>query len=131
MDALGQTELVDTSLQPSLQEVLHLERKHVIELHAGFIKHTHTDETANQGVSLEKSLWIFLFHGQKLTVRRVLGQHVRRAKGVANSGLPSSTTNLGEGEHNAPHLALVTKTIFTDDLEFRVPATGVNSFPST
>ena len=50
---------------------------------------------------------------------------------VANGELPSSTTDLGEGEHNAPHLTLVTKTIFADDLEFGVPVIGVNLVPST
>ena len=38
--------------------------------------------------------------------------------------VPSSTTDFGEGEHDAPHLALVPQTIFTDDLEFRVPIMG-------
>ena len=68
MDTLGQTELVDASLQPPLQKVFHFECKHVIELHAGFIKHTHTDETTNQGVSLKKTFWVLLFHSKKLTV---------------------------------------------------------------
>jgi nucleoside-triphosphatase THEP1 len=34
VDALGQTELEDTRLQAALEEVLDLERKHVVELHA-------------------------------------------------------------------------------------------------
>ena len=45
--------------------------------------------------------------------------------------IPGSTTDLGEGEHNAPHLTLVTKTIFANNLELRVPAIGVNLIPST
>ena len=40
--------------------------------------------------------------------------------------VPSSTTDLGESEHNAPHFTLVTKTIFPYDLEFGVPEAEVN-----
>jgi len=39
--------------------------------------------------------------------------------------IPSSTTDFGKGEHNAPHLALVTETIFTDDLELGIPVVRV------
>ena len=38
--------------------------------------------------------------------------------------VPSSTTDFGEGQHDAPHLTLVPQTIFTDNLEFRVPIIG-------
>lgn len=59
------------------------------------------------------------------------GSARKTATGVACREIPGSTTDLGEGEHDAPHLTLVTKTIFADDLEFRVPAIGVNLIPST
>lgn len=72
MDTLCQSELVDTSLQPSLQEILHLEGQHVIELHAGFIEHTDTDETTDEGVAFEETLGVFLLHGQKLTACWIL-----------------------------------------------------------
>ena len=68
MDALGETELVDASLETALQEVLDLESEHVIELHAGFVEHTDTDETANEGVAFEQALGVFLFEGEKFTV---------------------------------------------------------------
>jgi hypothetical protein len=35
--------------------------------------------------------------------------------------IPSSTTNLGEGEEHTPNLTLVAKTIFSDSLQLRVP----------
>ena len=72
MDTLGQTELVYASLQSPLQKILHFECEHVIELHAGFIKHTHTDETTNQGVSFEKTFWVLFLHSEKLTVLLIL-----------------------------------------------------------
>jgi hypothetical protein len=34
--------------------------------------------------------------------------------------IPGSTTDLGEGEHDAPHLTLVAETIFADKLQFGV-----------
>ena len=68
VDTLGQTELVHTGLQPTLQEILDLERQHVIELHAGLVEHTDTDETANQGVTLEETLGVLLVEREQLTV---------------------------------------------------------------
>lgn len=56
VDAFGQAKLVDAGLQSTLQEILHLQSKYVIELHAGFIEHTNTDETTNEGVSFEQTL---------------------------------------------------------------------------
>lgn len=47
MNTLGQAQLVDTSLQSTLQEILDFERQHVIELHTGLVKHANPDQTAN------------------------------------------------------------------------------------
>ena len=69
MDTLRQPELVDTGLQSSLQEILHLERQDVIEFHAGFVQHTDTNKTANKGIAFKESLGIFLVKGEKLTFR--------------------------------------------------------------
>jgi hypothetical protein len=68
VDGLGKTELVDTGLETALQEILNLQGQDVIELHAGLVEDTDTHKTANQGVTLEKSLWVLLVQGQKLTV---------------------------------------------------------------
>ena len=38
--------------------------------------------------------------------------------------IPGSTTDLGQGEHDAPHLTFVAETIFADNLQFRIPGEG-------
>lgn len=67
MNRLGETELVDTSLQTTLQEIFGLECEHVIELHAGLIEDPDTHETANKGVAFEETLGILFIEGEKLT----------------------------------------------------------------
>lgn len=71
VDGLGETELVDAGLEAALQEILDLEGQDVIELHAALVKHTDTDETANQGVAFEQTLGVLLVEGKKLTVNIV------------------------------------------------------------
>jgi hypothetical protein len=39
--------------------------------------------------------------------------------------IPSSTTNLGKGELDTPHLTLVAKTELADDLQFGVTIEGL------
>lgn len=68
VDGLGEAELVDAGLEAALQEILDLEGQDVIELHAGLIKDTDANETANESVTLEKTLWVLLVQGQELTV---------------------------------------------------------------
>lgn len=67
VDGLGKTKLVNAGLQAALQEILNLQGQHVIELHAGLVEHTDTDETANQGIAFEKTLGVLLVEGKKLT----------------------------------------------------------------
>lgn len=69
VDRLGETELVDTSLQATLKEILDLQGEHVIELHAGLVEHTDTHETANQGVAFEETLGVLLVEGEQLTAK--------------------------------------------------------------
>ena len=38
--------------------------------------------------------------------------------------IPGSTTDLGEGELDAPDLTLVTETVLADTLQLRVPIPG-------
>lgn len=68
VDGLGETELVDASLETTLKEILDLEGKDVIELHAGLVEDTDTDETANEGIAFEETLGVLLVEGKKLTV---------------------------------------------------------------
>lgn len=67
VNGLGETELVDTGLQTTLQEILNLQGQNVIELHAGFIEDTDTNETSNEGVTFEESLGVLLIKGEQLT----------------------------------------------------------------
>lgn len=67
MNGLGETELVDASLETTLKEILNLEGKNVIELHAGLVEDTDTDKTANEGIAFEQTLWVLLIEGKKLT----------------------------------------------------------------
>jgi hypothetical protein len=67
VDSLGETELEDAGLETALQEILNLEGQHVIELHAGLVEHTDTDETANEGVTFEQALGVLLVEGEERT----------------------------------------------------------------
>jgi hypothetical protein len=67
VDGLGETELVDAGLKTALQEIIRLQGQDVIELHAGLVEHTDTDETANEGISFEETLGVFLVKSKKLT----------------------------------------------------------------
>lgn len=69
VDRLGETELVDAGLETALQEVLNLEGQDVIELHAGLVEDTDTDETANEGVTLEEALGVLLVESKKRTAK--------------------------------------------------------------
>jgi hypothetical protein len=79
VDRLGETELVDAGLETALQEVLNLQGQDVIELHAGLVEDTDTDETANEGVTLEEALGVLLIKSQERTgveVSKVLDSRV-------------------------------------------------------
>lgn len=65
--AIPSDEVQLTGLQTTLQEVLGLEGKHIIELHARLVEHADTHQTANQGVALEEALGILFVEGEKLT----------------------------------------------------------------
>ena len=67
VDGLGKTKLVDASLKTTLQEVLDLKGKDVIELHAGLVEDTDTDQTANESIALEETLGVLLVKSEELT----------------------------------------------------------------
>jgi len=71
VDRFGETKLVDTGLQTALQEIFNLQGQHVIELHARLVQDTYAHETANEGVSFEKSLGVLLVEGEQLTERKL------------------------------------------------------------
>lgn len=68
VDGLGKAKLVHAGLETALQEVLDLQGQDVIELHARLIEHTDTDQTANQGVTLEQTLGVLLIESEQLTM---------------------------------------------------------------
>jgi hypothetical protein len=69
VDRLGKAELVDASLETALQEILDLKGQHVIELHAGLVEDTDTDETTNESVALEETLGILLVEREQRTAQ--------------------------------------------------------------
>lgn len=103
VDRLGEAELEDLGLETALKEVLGLEGKDVVETHAGVVKDTNADETTDKSVALEETLGVLLVELQEVT---------------------SSTTDLGEGELNAPDLALVAETVLAGELYVSTSSLG-------
>ena len=58
VDALGESELEDLGLQPSLQEVFNLQAEDVIQLHLTLVEHTDSDQTPQQSISCNDSMKI-------------------------------------------------------------------------
>jgi hypothetical protein len=121
VDGLGKAKLVDASLKTTLQEVLDLEGKDVIELHAGLVKDTDTDQTANEGIAFEETLGVLLVESKELTVICIRFEKIEKLQG----NKPGSTTDLGEGELDAPHLTLVAETVLADSLQLRASSHSV------
>lgn len=67
VNALGKVRLEHLGLQPAFQEILDFQSQHVIETHAGLVEHTDADETTDEGVSLEKTLGVFVIELEQLT----------------------------------------------------------------
>ena len=67
VDRLGEAELEHLGLETTLQEVLGLEGKNVIETHAGVVQDTNTHETADEGVTLEETLGVLVVELEELT----------------------------------------------------------------
>jgi hypothetical protein len=100
VDALGETELVDASLKAALQEIFDLEGKHVIELHAGLVEHTDTDETTNESIAFEQSLGVLLVEGKKLTAC-AHSMRYRAMHGVRGIGEHRALTGQHDGSWRA------------------------------
>lgn len=130
VDGLGETELVDAGLETTLKEILNLEGKNVIELHAGLVEDTDADETANEGIAFEQTLGVLLLEGKELTADE--SWLAERFEGLENSrsSIPGSTTNLGQGQTDAPDLTLVAEAILANELELGVTIISMVSFES-
>jgi hypothetical protein len=60
VNALCEVGLEDLRLETTFQEVLHLQRQHVIQTHAALIQHTNPHKPTNEGVTLEETLGILV-----------------------------------------------------------------------
>lgn len=96
VDALGEVGLEHLRLQPAFQEILDFQSQHVIEAHAGLVQHTNTDETTDEGVTLEKTLGILVIELEQLT---------------------SGTTDFGEDETDTPDFAFVAEAVLASKLD--------------
>ena len=96
VNALRETELEDLSLETALQEILNLQRQHVIQSHTALIEHTDTNETTDEGISFEKTFGVLVVEFEQFT---------------------GSTTDFGKDESDTPDFALVTETVFTCELD--------------
>ena len=67
MDRFGEPKFENLCLETSLQEIFGFKTKHVIELHASLLENAGADETAEQGVTLEKTTAVFLIEGEQFT----------------------------------------------------------------
>ena len=103
VDRLGETQFEDLGLKSALQEIFNLESQHVIKTHAGLVKHTNTDKSADKGVTLEQPLGVFWIELKKLT---------------------GSTTNFGKDERDPPDLTLVTETVLSSKFQFGIETSG-------
>lgn len=99
VNGLGQTKLEHLGLETSLQEILNAKSKHIIELHAVLVKHTDTNQTSNQSVTLKQTLGVLLISGKKVT---------------------GSTTNLGKLESHSVDLVLVLETVLSSELQLGI-----------
>jgi hypothetical protein len=60
VNTLCKANLEYLGLKATLQEILNLERKHVIQTHAGLIEHTNAHKTTDEGVTLEETLGVLI-----------------------------------------------------------------------
>lgn len=95
VDALREPALEHLRLQPALQEILNLEREHVIEPHAALVEHTDAHEPADERIALEETLGVLVVELEQLT---------------------RGTTDLGQDQGDTPDLALVAQAVLAREL---------------
>lgn len=97
--ALCKTELEDLGLQSALKKILDLECKHVVELGLGLVENSGSQQSADECVSLEKTLGVLVVQRQQLT---------------------GSPTQLRQRVRNPPNLVLVLETVLASKLELGI-----------
>ena len=95
VDTLSQPTLEYLSLESPLQEILNLQSQHIIETHTALIKHTNTNQSSDESVSLEETFGIFIVKLEKFT---------------------SGTTNFRKDKSDTPDFTFVSETVFTCEL---------------
>jgi hypothetical protein len=95
VDRFGKTALENLGLETTLQEVLNLQREHVIEAHTRLVKYTNAHESANERVTLEEPLRVLIVKLEQFT---------------------SCTADLGKDEGDTPNLALVAQAVLAGEL---------------
>ncbi|KAH3660611.1 hypothetical protein OGATHE_004943 [Ogataea polymorpha] len=104
VNGLGKTKLENLGLQSSLKEVLNLQGQNVIQLHLVFWQDTDSDQSSDQGVTLEKSLLILLVSGKQVS---------------------GSSSDLGQLETNSVDFVLVLQTVFTGEFQLGIQSGGL------
>jgi hypothetical protein len=80
-------------LEPPLKKIFNLQAQDVIELHPAFVQHANSNQATKKRVTFEQATLILLVESEQFT-----------------GGL----ADLREGVPDAPHFALVTKTVLSD-----------------
>mmetsp|Transcript_96921 Transcript_96921/g.312388 ORF Transcript_96921/g.312388 Transcript_96921/m.312388 type:complete len:386 (+) Transcript_96921:2-1159(+) len=101
VDGLRQAKLEHLGLQAALHDLRGREAEHVVELLLGLEQQAEPNHAAQQGIALEHSLLALLVEGEQRT---------------------GCSPDLGQGEVDTPHLALVLQAVLADDLHLRVQA---------
>merc|ERR1719412_1619329 len=99
VDGLRQPKLEHLSLQPPLEEVLHLEAEHEVEFHLGLVKNSDPDQAAQQCVTLEQALGVLLLECEEL---------------------PGGGADLGQAVLHPPDLPLVPQSVLANQLQLLV-----------
>lgn len=72
MDGLSQSKLEYLSLETTFQEIFDFQTQHVIELHAGFIQHSNTDQTTEKGITCKIKFCIFRFERSQEDIELII-----------------------------------------------------------
>merc|ERR1719329_1009720 len=101
VDRLGQTSLEHAGLKSSVQKLVDVQLKDVVQLLLGLGEQTQTGQAAKQGLTFEETLGVLLGQSEQDT---------------------SDGTDASEHVVHAPDLTLVGQTVFTDKLQLSVQA---------
>ena len=96
MNGLGELSGSNDGLESSLHELVDSQSEDVIELLLVRFEEAELDDSSNEGVTFEESLWVSLLEGQELS---------------------GSLSEFGEGERHSPHFSLTLQPVLADDFK--------------